>query len=1078
MRIPIFSFPPGSPRQPRRKRLAGQRHLSLLLFLSTLAPLLMLLFALREHHVAARMAQDVNRSGSLRYRSLWLYGATHQPGQVGPANWRPALSDMAAIRADLRTRYLGPVAQTDDAWNALSGELTRAGQVDWITANRMRDAADALTREIAREVAVQDERVIGMVALGTIGLGLLSLLSARLQRGLQAAESAAEAKSGLLEQTNAVLAGRQNELDDALSRLAESNHLLAHSSRRFQEMFQGLPIACFCCDADANIVEWNRACENFYGREAPDVFQRPVWEIVSPSQPNDDEVATRALLADVLGGRRDAFAAHERTDATGRVLWNTFALHGPNGSVVGAITAVVDISERKRAEDELRRSLEILRAVTEGTTDAVFVKDADGRYQMINTAGALLMGRSAGEIIGRTDENLFTPGDARAMIDHDREIMASGRTHLYENEAETTGPGGKARTYLTTKDPMRDAAGNVVGLVGISRDITDRKRMENALRDSEQRYRAQFESSAVGIWQATPAGQTVYANPAMCALLEVESVADLAGATYHEFFTPESLARIKSEQDRRATGESASSSYEAEIVGRLGGRRHVLVSAATVGEGTNRCLIGTLTDISERKRAEEALRDSEERFQAFMDNSPAVAYLKDEHSRLVYLNQTFARTFDVTLADLLHKTDAEWLPGDVARQNRANDQRVLESGLPLETVEIVPTPGGESRSWLTLKFPLHDAAGRRFVGGMSIDVTERERAENALRISERALKQSEERLRALHDAISQPGQTFAVRIEKILRLGSAQFGLEIGMLAQISDGVYEVLDAVSPDGDIAAGLSCDAENTICNTVVQRNEPIALENVAATVWRNHPAYALFGPEAYLGAPVWVNERLFGALCFVSKNSQPDRAAFTGADREFLRLLAQWIGTELARREASEALRESKRFAESVTEHSTSIIYVRDLDTMTNVYANRDAVKFLGYTPEQMRALGAAFWADVVHPDERAQDAAHHVSLRDLPDGQVVEYERRLRHVSGQWRWLWMRESVFRRHPDGRPHQIMGTASDITPRKQAEEVLRETARALGKANEKLAALATTDALTGLKNRRAFDEHMERE
>ena len=139
-----------------------------------------------------------------------------------------------------------------------------------------------------------------------------------------------------------------------------------------------------------------------------------------------------------------------------------------------------------------------------------------------------------------------------------------------------------------------------------------------------------------------------------------------------------------------------------------------------------------IRDITERRKAEEALRDSQEHFTAFMDHNPAVAWMKDGNWNYVYINQPFERLFDVKLEGIKGKNDFELWPEATAKELRANDMLVLSSGEPLETFETVPTPDGSPHYWLVLKFPFKDSFGRRFVGGMAVDITERKRAEEAL----------------------------------------------------------------------------------------------------------------------------------------------------------------------------------------------------------------------------------------------------------------------------------------------------------------------------------------------------------
>jgi PAS domain S-box-containing protein len=140
-------------------------------------------------------------------------------------------------------------------------------------------------------------------------------------------------------------------------------------------------------------------------------------------------------------------------------------------------------------------------------------------------------------------------------------------------------------------------------------------------------------------------------------------------------------------------------------------------------------LDGVITDITERKLTEQKLKEKEERFQAFMDNSPAVAFMKDENGRFIYYNRPFQRLFQRGEENLTGKTDADLFPKEIAQKLEENDEAVLMAGRTVETVERVPTPDGVTRDWLVFKFPLQEASGRRLLGGVAVEITDRRRLE-------------------------------------------------------------------------------------------------------------------------------------------------------------------------------------------------------------------------------------------------------------------------------------------------------------------------------------------------------------
>jgi PAS domain S-box-containing protein len=134
---------------------------------------------------------------------------------------------------------------------------------------------------------------------------------------------------------------------------------------------------------------------------------------------------------------------------------------------------------RRRAEETLQESYQLLHAVFAGTADAIFVKDLEGRYIMMNPAGAEALGRSPAEIMGKHDADLYAPETAHSTMDHDRRVIRSGETYTFEEVATI---GDVTRTYLSTRTPHQDHQGKIIGVIGVARDITDRKQSEEEMR--------------------------------------------------------------------------------------------------------------------------------------------------------------------------------------------------------------------------------------------------------------------------------------------------------------------------------------------------------------------------------------------------------------------------------------------------------------------------------------------------------------------------------------------------------------------------------------------------------------------
>jgi len=145
---------------------------------------------------------------------------------------------------------------------------------------------------------------------------------------------------------------------------------------------------------------------------------------------------------------------------------------------------------------ELQKNLSLLQGITEGTTDEVFVKDLQGHYVMMNSAGAGFLGRNVEDVIGRNDLELFSPETGREIMERDRQVVQSGETQTFEQSGIS---GGVARTFLCTKSPFLDTNGTIVGVLGVCRDITERKRAEEEFRQSQQKLRIHFEHTPLAV---------------------------------------------------------------------------------------------------------------------------------------------------------------------------------------------------------------------------------------------------------------------------------------------------------------------------------------------------------------------------------------------------------------------------------------------------------------------------------------------------------------------------------------------------------------------------------------------------
>lgn len=258
----------------------------------------------------------------------------------------------------------------------------------------------------------------------------------------------------------------------------------------------------------------------------------------------------------------------------------------------------------RQSQAERLQALGLLAAVADGSQDAIFAKDLEGRYTLCNRAASRLVGKTEDEVVGRDDRTIF-PAEAERLMATDRQIVAENRTQVIEETLSTT---AGARVFLTTKSPLCDAGGKVVGIFGIARDITERQQAEAALRESESRFRALVEQTVAGIYIIQD-GVFRYVNQGFATIFGYGSPKAVIGKlTVARFVAPEDFALVQGNIKAREEGSLSEAHYGFTALSKDGERVEVEVHGRGFEYLGRRAVIGLIQDISARKAAEEAQR--------------------------------------------------------------------------------------------------------------------------------------------------------------------------------------------------------------------------------------------------------------------------------------------------------------------------------------------------------------------------------------------------------------------------------------------------------------------------------------
>jgi PAS domain S-box-containing protein len=384
------------------------------------------------------------------------------------------------------------------------------------------------------------------------------------------------------------------------------------------------------------------------------------------------------------------------------------------------------------AQAERLRALKLLAAIADSSEDAIFALDMNGRFVMANRIVQAETGKTQAELLGADECSLFPPEAAARVMADNQWVLTNGVSRSVE---ETLPLATGERTLLTTKSPLRDPAGEIIGLLGISRDITDRKAAENALRATEQRFHDIVSASADWIWEIDTEHRYTYASESVWDLLGY-TPAEILGKTPFDLMPPQEAARVRGLFEDFVARREPFRDLDNITLHKDGSLRHVSTNGIAIlaADGELLGYRGLDRDITEKRLAQMALEETGNRLRTLVNTLPDLVWLKDTHGVYLACNHRFEAFFGAREADIVGKTDHDFVPAELADFFRANDQAAIEADGPSSNEEEVAFASDGHREMLhTLKTPIHDGAGRVIgVLGIARDITQRKAAEAAL----------------------------------------------------------------------------------------------------------------------------------------------------------------------------------------------------------------------------------------------------------------------------------------------------------------------------------------------------------
>jgi len=745
---------------------------------------------------------------------------------------------------------------------------------------------------------------------------------------------------------------------------------------RLESLLDRLDKGVFCASVDGRVLECNDAFARLLGLGSPGEASGLDLKalFVRPEEWSEHLTALREVTP--LGAR-----VVEWRNGSGELLWVSLTVTLLGGDAAPVVEGLVErLSGRRLRVEALRSIQQKLRAVFDSAQDAILIADNQGRYVDANPAAGALYGLESADLIGRSVREFAPPtsiGEAEALW---REFLQSG---AQQGEFRLRRFDGEERWL-----EYRAKAHFVPGLhLSVLRDVTDRKAAETAAQELQARLRAVWENSAVAMRLLDEEGVFIQVNAEFCRMVgkpREELEGRPLSAMYAESAGPEVLRLYR---ERFAAGAVAPT-LDGEIELWNGTRRWFELSNSFIEVGDRPALLTVFRDVTERKRALQALQMSEARFRLVWESATDGMRLTDEHGTIVMVNPALCKMFETS------REQVEGQPLSVLHHARYQDHvmkiyRERFTGREVEpSVEACVTLPTGRENWFEVSNCFLEVENEPLLL-LSVfrDVDERKRAEDARR-------ESDERLR------------YTLRAAAV---GTWSWDI-------VSD---EVIWSLQRGGDAWAG-----EGEHCGSFADFRalvHPDDWEQVQAAV-----DAALAGTQDYdLEFRILAAD---GAYRWTKSRGQVQ----LGEDGRPLKMLG--ISLDITdRKEGEEALRQSERRFRSLIEQARDIITILEADG-TIRYESPSIQRVLGYTPEELLGHNAF---ELIHPDDAEAVKAMFLVGRQTP-GAAGMAEIRYRHRDGSWRCF---EAVGQNLlDDPAVAGIVVNSRDVTERKRAEEALR--------------------------------------
>ena len=706
--------------------------------------------------------------------------------------------------------------------------------------------------------------------------------------------------------------------------------------------------------------------------------------------------------------------------------------------------AQIEQAERQRTESALRESEQRFRGIFDNMFQFIGLLSPEGILLESNQASLTAAGIEIEDVVGQPFWGTYWwQVSPETQLQLKQAIACAAKGEFVRYEVEVFGINQTIIPIDFSLRPIFNESGQIVLLIPEGRDLREAKRRELELKQSEQRFTSLATAAPVGIFRTDTEGNCLYVNKRWCEIAGL-SAADAAGFGWISGIHPSDRELVSVEWNE-AVQANRPFYLEYRFLNNQGQITWALGQSEAERDERGEIIgyVGTITDISDRKQAEAALQQLnqeleakvKERTQALWQvNSLQSAILDGADYAFISTDlngviQTFNKAAERMLGYSASEVIGKLTPAIIHEPQEVIDKAAI---LSLELEQDIPIGFevfiAKARLGITFedewtyirkdgsRFPvllsvtaLKDV-NQQIIGflGIAQDISDRKQAELVI-------QESESRFRYLAD--NAPVLIWMSGLDKLCFHFNKTWLDFTGrtMEQELGNGWVE---GVHPD-DFQFCL----------------------DVYTTSFDMHQSFEMeYRLRRFDGEYHWMLDT--GIPRF-------------GADGEFL----GYIGTctDISDRKAVEQeILEKQKFIQKIAEASPNILYLYDLQEQCNVYSNREIASVLGYTSTEIQAMGADLFTNLMHPEDLTKIPDYYRQIEAAQSEEVFEIEYRMRHANGEWRWLYSRDTVFSRDDRGQIKLTIGTAQDISERKQAEQQLKQQLTAIEAAVDGIAIL----------------------